>query len=407
MTNCQLLIDYVYLDSEERKRFAQASHEYLIEQLQFTGSESITSVNNKYRLNFNHPSKYLIWVPHMQNYNSRQTWAVHALAQGSWEAASNLMAEIVALANSSAVSETVSGVTRIKVTVTAESDPAAAGLFTLNRQVPVGTNSPISDMWKRVSVVCRASPGPNQSSNPSANAWQVTVGQGNSVSNAWQDAYNNCVVVTNDLTSADLSYPVANLTAKAACPVLDENTPQHISSYDQFNYGNFVDGTDNPVVQAKIQLNGHDRFQVLDGYYFNYVQPYQHFSNTPADGINVYSFALKAQDHQPTGTCNFSRIDNATLQVDLGLENNWASASAILPAGQQNATYNANFLGANSSLLNIYTVNYNVLRVMSEEIFWSALIILQSMIKNESYALKSSTLIQTTHMNKEKSLVEC
>ena len=408
MTNCQLLIDYVYLDSEERKRFAQASHEYLIEQLQFTGSESITSVNNKYRLNFNHPSKYLIWVPHMQNYNSRQTWAVHALAQGSWAAASNLMAEIVALANSSAVSVTANGVTRINVTVTADSDPAAAGLFTLNRQVVVGSaTSPISDMWKRVSVVCRASPG--QTSSNVGTAWTVTVGQGNSVTNAWQDAYNNCVVVTNDLTSADLSYPVNNLKGgqTVSCPVLDQNTPQHISSYDQFNYGNFVDGTDNPVVQAKIQLNGHDRFQVLDGYYFNYVQPYQHFSNTPADGINVYSFALKAQDHQPTGTCNFSRIDNATLQVDLGLENNWASASAILPAGQANATYNANFLGANSSLMNIYTVNYNVLRVMSEEILWSALMIYQSMIKNESYALKSSTLIQTTHKNKEKSLVAC
>ncbi len=65
MSDSYLLIDYVYLDSEERKRFAQASHEYLIEQLQFTGSESLTAATAKYRLNFNHPCKFLsvILVP--------------------------------------------------------------------------------------------------------------------------------------------------------------------------------------------------------------------------------------------------------------------------------------------------------------------------------------------------------
>jgi len=125
---------------------------------------------------------------------------------------------------------------------------------------------------------------------------------------------------------------------------------------DWFNYGNYIDGTDNPVVTGKLQLNGSDRFQERDGAYFNYVQPWQHFSNTPADGINVYSFALKPEEHQPSGTCNFSRIDNATLQITLGSQNQ-AGDSAYL----------ANTLGgANSnSLLNIYTVNYNVLRVMS------------------------------------------
>jgi hypothetical protein len=128
-----------------------------------------------------------------------------------------------------------------------------------------------------------------------------------------------------------------------------------VSVQDQFNYGNYIDGTNNPVCAAKLQLNGSDRFQERDGYYFNYVQPFQHFSNTPADGINVYSFALKPEDHQPSGTCNFSRIDNATLQVKLGLDNQ---------PGDNN--YTTDYIGTNSnSLLNIYAVNYNVLRVMS------------------------------------------
>ena len=73
----------------------------------------------------------------------------------------------------------------------------------------------------------------------------------------------------------------------------------------------------NPVVRAKLQLNGHDRFQERLGSYFNLVQPYQHHTNVPATGINVYSFALEPEKHQPSGTCNFSRIDSAVLQLQL------------------------------------------------------------------------------------------
>ena len=64
----KLYVDYIYLDTDERRRFAQVSHEYLIEQLQFTGSKTVevtgTSVqlaNVSERLNFNHPVKELIW----------------------------------------------------------------------------------------------------------------------------------------------------------------------------------------------------------------------------------------------------------------------------------------------------------------------------------------------------------
>jgi hypothetical protein len=57
-----LYVDYVFLDTDERRRMAQNPHEYLIEQLQFTGDESVGSSSNKIRLNFNHPCKELIWV---------------------------------------------------------------------------------------------------------------------------------------------------------------------------------------------------------------------------------------------------------------------------------------------------------------------------------------------------------
>ena len=57
-------MDYIFLDTDERRRFAQLSHEYLIEQLQFTGSESLSTGSNRIKLNFNHPVKELIWVVH-------------------------------------------------------------------------------------------------------------------------------------------------------------------------------------------------------------------------------------------------------------------------------------------------------------------------------------------------------
>jgi hypothetical protein len=66
---------------------------------------------------------------------------------------------------------------------------------------------------------------------------------------------------------------------------------------------------------AQIKLNGTERFKRRNATYFNYVQPYQHHTGFPSPGINVYSFALRPEEHQPTGTCNFSRIDNAQLTV--------------------------------------------------------------------------------------------
>jgi hypothetical protein len=89
----------------------------------------------------------------------------------------------------------------------------------------------------------------------------------------------------------------------------------------------------------KLKLNGHDRFQERERNYFTRTQVYQHHNGyggtSVADSIGVYSFALKPEEHQPSGTCNFSRIDNARLEMTAA-EN-----------------------------LNVYAVNYNVLRVMS------------------------------------------
>jgi len=95
-----------------------------------------------------------------------------------------------------------------------------------------------------------------------------------------------------------------------------------------------------PMHQAKIILNGTDRFVPQYGKYFNQYQPYQYHSGIPYPGIYVYSFALKPEDLQPSGTCNFSRIDMAQIAVNL--------KTGIPSVNQQ-----------------MFAVNYNILRIQS------------------------------------------
>ncbi len=203
-----LYIDYVYLDVDERRRFAQESHEYLIEQVQYEGQQQVTTSSGRLDLTLNHPVKELIWV------------------------------------------------------------------FQDERVVDCG------------SAVAAAS------------------------------GYT-----------------------------------------DPFKYADIVD-------RARIQINGQDRFDERYGDYFWKVQPYQHhtssgssvavnmtqsFATSTPNYINVYSFAIKPEEHQPSGTCNFSRIDNATLVYD--------SISSGAAGTFPSKAFPYNF--------RLYAVNYNIFRIMS------------------------------------------
>ena len=196
-----LWVDYIYLDTDERRKFAQSSHEYLIEQLQFTGKEA---AGMKAKLNFNHPVKELIWFLTNETHQ-KEEWFNFA--------------------------------------------KTSTGLKTLT-------------------------------------------------------SYDN---VKNTLGQS-------------------QNTVK------------------NPISTAKLVLNGNDRFSARDGMYFNIIQPYQHHENVPNNvGINLYSFALKPEEHQPSGTLNMSRIDSASLDINYNL------------TSAENSDYN----------LNVYAINYNVLRILS------------------------------------------
>jgi hypothetical protein len=133
---------------------------------------------------------------------------------------------------------------------------------------------------------------------------------------------------------------------------------ERLSDVDQTNFGEIASrqpsdfglsaaadaaGTLQTISDAKLILNGNDRFSSRDGNYFNWVQPYFHHTRGPSTGIYVYSFATEPEKHQPTGTCNFSRIDTAQLQ----LTPNTATA------------YGTGWVS------HVYMVNYNVLRLVS------------------------------------------
>ena len=265
ITSCNLYVDYIYLDTDERRRFAQVSHEYLIEQLQFTGDESVSSTNQKIKLNFNHPCKELIWVVQLdacvnQNAPSTSSPAVSAQVNGrQW----------------------FNYTDRVDTTPYGQTDPLA-----------------LADI---MDGVIDTDPDDGVTAHGSLH-FGISTDSGAGIG------------FGTDANRGGLL------------------SPQNVA----------YDLGQNPVEKAKLQLNGHDRFSEREGRYFNLVQPYQHHENVPAVGINVYSFGLKPEEHQPSGTCNMSRIDSATLHLTL-----------------------ASTISTNAGKVRVYATNYNVLRIMS------------------------------------------
>ena len=236
-TTVKVWANYVYLDTEERRRFAQKGNEYLIEQVQHTGTDAVTIGGTKQvRLSYNHPVKELVWC------------------------------------------------------FTGSSSNAALWNFTSN----VGTNN---------SVVLETNP------RLTSNACLVPTSWGT----------GSPMYVTGDVGGAG-----------SICQWVEESIAVGTRSVG-------------PLSTFKLILNGQDRFKEQSGKYFNQIQPHCHHSGVPYPGVYSYSFALKPEEHQPTGTCNFSRIDNAQVEV-------------VMKANVD-ATANAT--------LNMFAVNYNVLRIQS------------------------------------------
>jgi hypothetical protein len=141
----------------------------------------------------------------------------------------------------------------------------------------------------------------------------------------------------------NFNHPVKQLIWVVQRDLSEGGESSSMKNWNNFSISNDIDtiGT-NPLTKGSLKLNGKDRIASREGRYFDLVQPYQHHTNVPKNGgINVYSFALKPEEHQPSGTLNMSRIDSAHLYI-----------------------YKHGDVNTNSKVL-IYATNYNVLRVMS------------------------------------------
>ena len=279
-----LYVDYVFLDTDERRRMAQNPHEYLIEQLQFTGDESVGSSANKIKLNFNHPCKELIFV---------------VQPDANVDYCSSLECNTIL--------NKILGAQPFNYTDAIDALPNAIMAFGGPDSVAFNTGSYIdgSGLFHDAGAV----------DVDTSNWWH---------SGVHGDAYSTPQLGFPDIENSGVSDAGTFVLAECAL--------------DKHCWG------ENPVVTAKLQLNGQDRFSEREGTYFDLVQPYQHHTRNPDTGINVYSFALRPEEHQPSGTCNFSRIDNATLQLVLS---------------------NATVEGTHTAKVRVYATNYNVLRVMS------------------------------------------
>ncbi len=326
-----LYVDYVFLDTDERRRMAQNPHEYLIEQLQFTGDESVGSSSNKIKLNFNHPCKELIFVVQPDanvDYCSSFLNGTH-LNKALGAQPFNYTDALDALVNS----------------ISAFSGPAA---LYLNENLQEDGNSAFID---QVGGGMFQDPGADTNKN-------LGIQWGEAFDHTNPAVFNNVFQNTPATgTSGDCkAVPSSGFCWAPTCTGPDMNVPFPVSQIPDSGVsdaGAFVLAEtalnlhcwgQNPVVTAKLQLNGQDRFSEREGTYFDLVQPYQHHTRNPDTGINVYSFALRPEEHQPSGTCNMSRIDNATLQLVL-------STNAIG--------------GDATAKVRVYATNYNVLRVMS------------------------------------------
>lgn len=320
MADVTILVNYVYLDTEERRRFAIVGHEYLIEQVQFNGLESVIRSNSRYILDFNHPTKEIIWAVRNGLYSTGKAFVYYTNAD-TW---SVVDACCVIVDKSISIGTNPEPIVGGQWTEVAPGDIATVGTLNINNKNPnvvyVNPDSlKIDDYGITDKIVA-----------------DITISA---------EGVITCSNVMTTLTVRDLSFPVDRMT--------DTRFNQCDPLVNIFSsYGLLIDGTVNPVTEALIQFNGHDRFDRREGAYFNYVQPDQHHENTPRDGINVYSFALYPEEHQPSGTSNMSRIEDSQLIVVF-------NDTTILP-GQPDLQY---FNDDNQ--LYIFAVNYNILRVYS------------------------------------------
>ena len=329
--DASILTNYVYLDTDERKRFAQVGHEYLIEQNQHNGHLLVTHPINSYKLDYNFPTKEIIWAMTHDKYISGRKFLFYT-HKDSW-------------------------------TDTDETDPTSVSVLeeaskkiiadSLSFTDPTGS---VGGIWFEVTGTTIAVVGNINITNNFAtsifvNSTSVSIGSYGITDKIFADvtvSVAGVISISNVVTSLtvrDFSFPTDMMTDTRA----NQNDP---TVYMFHNYGILIDGSVNPVEFGLLKFNGHDRFDRREGTYFNNVQPDQHHTNIPVDGINLYSFAINPEEHQPSGSANLTRIDSVVLRL-------WFKDSTFKSGLPDFNLFN------DGNKLYVFAVNHNIMRVLS------------------------------------------
>ena len=345
LLGASIYVDYIYLDTDERRRFAQVAHEYLVETVQFTGAE-IMQIGRaqKINLNFNHPVKEIIWV-----IQPDENWLGTAV-------------------------DSFGGPQRFNYTDSIDptfytgvpGNPMGEGMVTSDNMdfgIPFGVGyDETGNGHPGVGMLQDVNGLPSVQNPGGVYNWDgLSVNQGHVVQ---YPGFEQSLSGLSGHSGSGGVTPTGATYPQGAIPGQGPSMQSGGSgvSQNQQALNNFLDDESglpmfdrgcNPVCQASIYLNGHQRFQTRYGRYFNLVQPYQHHENIPPCGINVYSFALKPEEHQPSGTCNFSRIDSAHLHLF------YDSVDAL------SSGYCGDDKKIKNAKIRIFALNYNVFRIMS------------------------------------------
>jgi hypothetical protein len=301
-----LVCDMILLDTDERRRFAQQGLEQLIEQVQWTGAESIQFGANRVALNFNHPIKSMYWVVRLGKYLN-VTGQYKYLAYHPTDVNQMLLLATKRFALALA---RYSGGDRLVLN---------------NNMLTPQLNLPANMLAKFTAIQAVA----------------ITT----------SPTLENITILGDLLTLEDISQPTSQLFAGITVTAVGDGAPLYdVTVRMPGNYGLYIDKSTNPMSEASLQFNGLERIN-RDAAYYNYIHPLNHHTRSPPDGLNVFSFALTPEDKQPSGSCNFSRLDAAVLSM------------LFKNADISNDDMRAMF--GNDTQIDIMAFSYNVLRILS------------------------------------------
>ena len=355
LVDTEIYAEHIFLDGPERKRFAQTPHEYLIEVLKrpVTG-ETITSASSgkftKQITSLQHPTKEIIWTLQPSWFTQQQYTQSRGGAQWynyttEWNysgfngsGSSNLGPGLVGGRNPDFFYG--KSIQRL---------PYILGKFT-----PDFENGFFSNYNSQ------ATSKGNEASPDLQNAGYDYISQYH-ITNNNSNLNNYTTKFTNNLLGEGAGRTVVGTRNANDQALLSTNNTQ--DSYAIWSQaGNrliaYSKGK-NPVKNASIIISGITKVNQRDSSYFNLVQPYQHHTCIPAPGINVYSFALDPEEHQPSGSCNFAKLNSFDLEIELVSTLNSSTYLPVLPISKNTNTTNTSYT------FKVYAVCYNILRIMS------------------------------------------